>query len=249
MTYRDELTAATARIETLERELAATRRERDVLRAECERLRKSALRPPSTPLMADATARRSPHRRGGSLRSAATGPRGPSDRCPACGQGELEGAELGELNALSCCRRCGGIWLGAQALTELIEAAGRRILGFEPREADLLWEGESTPKRPSYIRCPECAEMMLRRAHTGAKVVLDVCTAHGLWLDRGELPRLLEAAAAGSTANPLQSTAFGGEPAQRSAEGLLGSSRSEGVLDWIGSLLTTKVRLRTRRPW
>jgi Zn-finger nucleic acid-binding protein len=251
MSYRDELTAAAARIEALERELSAASRERDVLRAErdalraeCVRLRAERDRPTDavTPAPTSSAA----------LRSSARRPGQPSERCPACGRGSLEPAQLGALGTLECCRSCGGLWANAAALGELLEAAAGGVLGFEPREVDLLWEGEQTPARPSYLRCPQCAEMMVRRAHTGAKVVLDVCTAHGLWLDRGELPRLLEQQRAGFSANPLQppSLDFGAEarPA-RGVESLLAPSKSEAVLDWMGSLLTTKIRVGYGGIW
>jgi Zn-finger nucleic acid-binding protein len=52
-----------------------------------------------------------------------------------------------------------------------------------------------------YRKCPSCGEPMLRRNfHESSGVVVDVCAAHGIWLDRGELASLIEFAATGAMA-------------------------------------------------
>jgi Zn-finger nucleic acid-binding protein len=46
--------------------------------------------------------------------------------------------------------------------------------------------------RVVYLPCPVCAALMMRRTiATGAGVIVDVCQQHGLWLDRGELEKIL----------------------------------------------------------
>jgi len=52
-----------------------------------------------------------------------------------------------------------------------------------------------------YIRCPICDEMMAR-LNWGYKsgVIIDKCSAHGIWLDSGELRHLLEWKSAGGEA-------------------------------------------------
>ena len=41
-------------------------------------------------------------------------------------------------------------------------------------------------------RCPICGNVMAVETNDG--ISIDVCAAHGVWLDNGELPRLLQAA-------------------------------------------------------
>jgi Zn-finger nucleic acid-binding protein len=60
-----------------------------------------------------------------------------------------------------------------------------------------LWEmnqmGSAIQSRSSmYIKCPVCGELM-NRTNFGARsgVIIDQCT-HGIWLDNGELRKLLE---------------------------------------------------------
>lgn len=43
----------------------------------------------------------------------------------------------------------------------------------------------------SYMECPVCRHHMMVREIQGVHV--DICDTHGVWLDRGELEKLLEA--------------------------------------------------------
>ena len=48
------------------------------------------------------------------------------------------------------------------------------------------------PDTVRYIPCPRCQRLMNRKNFAQSSgVVLDVCSKHGIWLDRGELVRLL----------------------------------------------------------
>lgn len=252
MSYRDELSAALARIADLERSLVAVSRERDRLRAECDRLSHAGGVDPS-----------GEGRRGSFTTSSealpsfvyckACGGKNDADRsrcahcdepldgvdhqaegpCPVCKDRFLDPVSLGALSELQSCRRCGGIWVPVSSLDSLLEAAGRRILGFEPHELDMLWDGVSARGRVSYVACPVCKQTMLRRAHGSSKVVLDVCMAHGLWCDHGELPKLLEAAAQGETENPLSRSKVD----LAGTAGFLGRDEEETVLEWLASFL------------
>ena len=43
-----------------------------------------------------------------------------------------------------------------------------------------------------YVRCPVCAKVMNRQAYGRVSgIVLDVCKAHGLWFDAGELAEVI----------------------------------------------------------
>jgi hypothetical protein len=44
-----------------------------------------------------------------------------------------------------------------------------------------------------YRPCPECAQLMNRKNFGGSSgVVVDICSLHGAFFDRGELPRVLD---------------------------------------------------------
>jgi hypothetical protein len=46
---------------------------------------------------------------------------------------------------------------------------------------------------PMYVHCPVCRDIMNRRQFApGAKVVVDICRADGLWFDAGELPAVVD---------------------------------------------------------
>lgn len=262
--FRDDLAAASARIEALERDLAQATRERDKATAELDRLRLLLAAhgigddgsrpgaPPSSGTQRDLVYCGSCGGANGlgqtrcehcdELLGDHVIADARDDSCPACGAGRLEQVDLGALQQLSSCRRCGGIWLTARTVPKLLGAAADHALGFEPKELDMFWDGQLRPVRPSYLRCPDCRQMMLRRAHAEARVVVDVCSAHGIWLDHGELPQLLAAAEqSGTVSNPLTL----GPPTGGGAGWLGGPSRSEAVLDWLGNLLVTKVRHRS----
>lgn len=80
------------------------------------------------------------------------------------------------------CRRCGGAWLPAAVLEAVF---GSR---HWPPGASLWWQRR--------LPCPECArgQGTLRRrmqAIESSGGIVDRCVEHGLWLDTGELGRLL----------------------------------------------------------
>jgi len=95
--------------------------------------------------------------------------------CPRCGE-ILERA----FHSVFACLRCEGVWL---APVTIEKAFGT------PR-----WpEGQSAWWRSS-LNCPECAadgKTQLMSAVMSNDVLVDRCLTHGLWLDRGELGRLM----------------------------------------------------------
>ncbi len=95
--------------------------------------------------------------------------------CPRCGE-LLERA----FEAVLTCLRCEGLWI---ATVTLEKAFG------DPR-----WPRGPTMWWRNSLECPECAsegETRTMTAVQAGEVVVDRCAAHGLWLDRTELFRLL----------------------------------------------------------
>ena len=52
-----------------------------------------------------------------------------------------------------------------------------------------------------YRKCPVCGDMMTRKNfRESSGIVIDICSAHGIWFDQGELAMVFEFAATGALA-------------------------------------------------
>ena len=91
--------------------------------------------------------------------------------CPRCGD-MLERMH----DSVHSCARCEGVWLDQRAL--------RRAFGSTPLIGPSLWWRRE-------LACPICSAVMA--AVQVASLVVDRCGLHGVWLDHGELGRLLGA--------------------------------------------------------
>src|SRR5580692_8566327 len=116
-------------------------------------------------------------------------------QCPTCNR-RLDPVTV-EGQPFERCGRCGGEYFAHRALQELLALRapppGARGSGYH-RPSPF-----SDPVR--YRKCPSCGEAMLRQNfRESSGVVVDVCAAHGIWLDRGELATLIEFAATGAMA-------------------------------------------------
>ena len=102
----------------------------------------------------------------------------PALDCPRCGL-ELERLHDGA----ATCLRCQGAWLPATVL-EL-------VFGHTH------WPGGTSMWWHNRVRCPECTragvprDRAIMQARSAHGVIVDRCAQHGLWLDAGELSRLL----------------------------------------------------------
>jgi uncharacterized protein len=106
--------------------------------------------------------------------------------CPKCAT-SLESKTL-ETIPVDQCPTCQGIWFDEEELQAVLTRSHdfRRELHRSAGESSL------NQKRG---RCPRDKSQMLRAfSATGERVVLDMCPdCHGLWLDGGELDRLIKA--------------------------------------------------------
>ncbi len=81
------------------------------------------------------------------------------------------------------CPACGGIWLDSGEIELLLGDGGQLVSSFEPAE---------TKEKIRY--CPVCLKKMqkIHIANEDEPVIIDRCRkSHGLWFDKGELPRVL----------------------------------------------------------
>jgi Zn-finger nucleic acid-binding protein len=160
--------------------------------------------------------------------------------CSACGR-ELGLEPLGEPDDLSCpdCKQRFQAFSGQPGVLRDCVACGGQFVEHALLE-DLLRERElygAAPRRPPrqnpldnpvrYVPCPCCGEIMNRKNFgRSSGVIVDVCRAHGVWFDRGELPRVLAFVEAGGLA----------ELKKREAEESARSVRDERVRQFRESL-------------
>ncbi len=109
--------------------------------------------------------------------------------CPRC-KVRLDLLQIAEISVRECAR-CDGLWADVGTFERL--CAER-----EERSAVLGFIGSREPKAPpaakiSYVPCPDCGQLMNRSNFARASgVIIDICKAHGVWFDAGELPRIIE---------------------------------------------------------
>lgn len=110
-------------------------------------------------------------------------------KCPRCRE-DMEALRLGRTDAREC-SECGGLWLDPESLQQLANAH-EETAGVVSVLAARTPRAGTSPDVVRYIPCPRCEKLMNRTnfAHSSG-VILDVCKTHGVWLDRGELQRVL----------------------------------------------------------
>jgi Zn-finger nucleic acid-binding protein len=109
--------------------------------------------------------------------------------CPRCSE-PLQALQLGATTVRECAA-CGGLWVDPESLQKLCDAREEHAGVVSVLEARVP-VSPVAPDTVRYIPCPRCAKLMNRVnfAHTSG-VILDVCKADGVWLDRGELQRVV----------------------------------------------------------
>lgn len=127
-------------------------------------------------------------------------------RCPRC-MGRLERADVGAVH-LEQCARCMGCFLRTEDFSHLVdnEESGQHVelSSFVPTD------GRALPRQTllALVRCPHCPREMDRaRFDQRAEIVIDVCPSHGMWLDAGELPMILDYVRARATGHVAPSAA------------------------------------------
>lgn len=110
--------------------------------------------------------------------------------CPRC-KGELHARGLAQGSIVECAR-CGGLWLGHEDFVRVCASAENESL------AEQFHVVQPTPPpaasgTAAYVPCVVCREFMNRRNYASASgVIMDVCKPHGVWLDHGEIDKILE---------------------------------------------------------
>ncbi len=92
------------------------------------------------------------------------------------------------------CDRCLGLFFDPGELEALMDKSVSNVFSIDRKRIDaLVREQPGAGEKIVYRKCPVCGVLMQRVnfAHRSG-VVVDQCRAHGVWLDSGELKRLLD---------------------------------------------------------
>ncbi len=110
-------------------------------------------------------------------------------KCPRCAE-EMQALQLGATIVRECAT-CGGLWVDPSTLQKLCDDREAHA-GVESTLAARTPTNTAPTDTVRYIPCPHCAKLMNRVnfAHSSG-VIMDVCKSHGVWLDRGELQRVV----------------------------------------------------------
>jgi len=156
-------------------------------------------------------------------------------QCPSCDLPTRTELVCGE--PLDRCDACGGEFCTHPALRRLLAA-----------HAPPPGSSTSTYARPSplsdpmrYRKCPTCGGMMLRKNfRESSGIVVDVCSAHGVWFDQGELGMVFEFAATGALAT-AERDAMRRVDSRRRLDAYEQRLRDAGPRHYLGSRLTIPV--------
>ncbi len=107
--------------------------------------------------------------------------------CPRCKNSELD-AFANQDGTIFDCGRCGGQFVAGEVLHAMI----RRHQSVEVEMPRRLRAANPIKESVTYIPCPFCRDLMLRRNFGKVSgIVVDVCAKHGTWFDVGELSHVL----------------------------------------------------------
>jgi Uncharacterized protein conserved in bacteria len=111
----------------------------------------------------------------------------------------MQALRLGAIMA-SECGACGGLWLDPSSLQRLSDQREEHadVVSVLALRTPTI---AAPPDVVRYVPCPVCEKLMNRKNFAQSSgVILDVCADHGVWLDRGELERVLGFVAGGGLA-------------------------------------------------
>jgi len=109
--------------------------------------------------------------------------------CPACGH-TLKSTKLVNVQADQC-PNCKGVWLDRDELRLAKDDADQDLdwMDFEIWKHRDLFEVE-----PRHLKCPNCKTELVAIRYGSTKVTIDYCrTCEGIWLDRSEFKRIIDA--------------------------------------------------------
>jgi Zn-finger nucleic acid-binding protein len=109
--------------------------------------------------------------------------------CPDCRQPLV--SRLAGVVGFSECARCGGLFFTRGSFDAVVKDAATRE---RARAFDEVPRGGAAAEPGFHYRpCPVCRKLMNRSNYGGGSgVIVDVCGPHGVFLDRGELTKIVD---------------------------------------------------------
>jgi Zn-finger nucleic acid-binding protein len=115
--------------------------------------------------------------------------------CPACGiPMQTLDLALGGAFLIERCERCLSLFFDPNEVETLLEKSTAAVFQIDHARLDEATRGRGgASSAVRYYPCPACGTAM-NRVNFGARsgVIVDQCPRHGMWLEGGELRRLLE---------------------------------------------------------
>jgi Zn-finger nucleic acid-binding protein len=115
--------------------------------------------------------------------------------CPSCGiPMQTLDLKLGGTFFIERCDRCLSLFFDPNEVETLLEKSATAVFQVDRTRLDEIVKGRGGTSAPArYYPCPVCRTVM-NRVNFGVRsgVVVDQCPKHGMWLESGELRRLLE---------------------------------------------------------
>jgi Zn-finger nucleic acid-binding protein len=112
--------------------------------------------------------------------------------CPRCHADLVDVMVAG--TPLDECNRCGGLWVDVSNFEHICSTA-------EAQEAATglhLPPPVALDAHAIYLKCPKCANIMNRMNYASRSgIIINVCTPHGIWLDRDEIRQIIQFIRAG----------------------------------------------------
>ena len=101
---------------------------------------------------------------------------------------------IGEVDLLECAA-CDGTWIEAAAFDKMCTERERQA-AVARQAIELKDTGRTSTATPGPVRyrpCPQCGKMMNRQNFGRLSgTIVDVCSGHGTFLDRGELHQIVK---------------------------------------------------------
>ena len=114
-------------------------------------------------------------------------------KCPAC-RGDMQWIRVGDVDLLECAS-CDGTWIEAAAFDKLCTQREQQA-AIAHKAMELKEPGGASPPaelRVRYRPCPQCGKMMNRQNFGRLSgTIVDTCSGHGTFLDRGELHQVVK---------------------------------------------------------
>lgn len=136
--------------------------------------------------------------------------------CPRC-QTPLQVQNADRL-VMNCCYQCGGLFLDGASSKRVVDAVDPNAVAAANQVSQYARANVATD---AIAPCPMCNKALDKMPIPNANVTVDVCREHGVWFDRDELQRVVQAVGQQPVPAPQQALPPGMAAGQYVAPGWL----------------------------